>query len=92
MKNATGVEYYVNEYLSRVNRNAQFYFVTLLPYETKQTPTLPNVHYIFGWSNAVLKFVMSEHNNNLASYIRNVYALETRAKPSNMPHNRKTTG
>ena len=48
------------EYTDRVAPEAKAYLVTLLPYRDAPTPPLiRNVHYIYGWSDNVLRYIAS---------------------------------
>ena len=48
------------EYLNRYP-DTHVYLVTLLPYRDYPTPTdHPNVHYIFGWNDNVLKYILMD--------------------------------
>lgn len=51
----------LRDYINRVNPDVKVYLVTLMPYRDYPTPTYgANVHYIFGWSDSVLKYICSD--------------------------------
>jgi len=49
------------DYINRVNPEVKVYLVTLLPYRDYPTPVyMRNVHYVFGWSDAVLRYISTD--------------------------------
>ncbi len=49
----------LNDYL-RFNPEVQIYLVTLMPYRHYPVPVdYPNVHFIFGWSDSVLRYILT---------------------------------
>ena len=51
----------LNDYMRNVNPDVKVYLVTLLPYRDYPVPPqIRNVHFVFGWSDYVLKYVASD--------------------------------
>jgi len=49
------------EYRSRINPEVRAYFVTLLPYRDYPVPPeVPNVHFVFGWNDNVLRYITTD--------------------------------
>ncbi len=65
-----------NEYTAKVAPNAQAFLVTIAPYRHAVAPQeTPNVHYIYGWSDSVLKYIALAVNG-LASQVETVRAMQ----------------
>lgn len=56
----------LTDYMTRVNPEVKVYLITLMPYFDYPTPVnMPNVHYIFGWSDRVLDYIASDVNKQV---------------------------
>ena len=58
----------LKKYIDRINPNVKVYLVTLLPYRDYPVPNIPefkNVHFIFGWSDNVLKYIASDTDQQI---------------------------
>ena len=59
------------DYKKQVNSNAHLYVVMLLPYKHKAVRSEPGVFEIFGWSDAVLRYiVMQESATNILDVVK----------------------
>lgn len=54
----------LEDYL-RFNPEVRVYLVTLMPYRDYPTPEMPNVHYIFGWSDSVIRYICADPEEQL---------------------------
>ena len=54
----------LNDYL-HFNPDVQVYLVTLLPYRDYPVPTIENVHFIFGWSDNVLRYIADDREKQI---------------------------
>lgn len=65
-----------NEYTGKIAPNAQAFLVTIAPYRHAVAPQeTPNVHYIYGWSDSVLKYIALSVNG-LAGQVESVRAMQ----------------
>ena len=63
----------LKEYMQKINPEVRVYLVTLIPYGDYPTPTdMPNVHYIFGWSDTALRYITSGSINKQIEEIENI--------------------
>jgi len=57
------------DYRRRVNPECKAYLVTLLPYRDYPTPQIPGVHYIFGWSDAVIRYIATDPEEQMKEIV-----------------------
>ena len=58
LKNRTGAIDAIRQYKQHVNPAARFFFLHVMPYEHAVVPPdEPNCHYVYGWSDEVLRYV-----------------------------------
>jgi len=61
LKNRTGAIDAIRQYKQHVNPAARFFFLQVMPYEHAVVPPEePNCHYVYGWSDEVLRYVGME--------------------------------
>ena len=63
----------IKYYIDYINPEVKIYLITLIPYGDYPTPTdFPNVHYIFGWSDNILKYITGSNINEQIQEIENM--------------------